>query len=142
MKIFIHILLGICSAACAAALILQGFLFPSLPQWADLLLRLAGAMLVQMLTLRICEKKLLRYAPLMVSAIAAVWGFFLLLSSPSWIHATTAGFLQDYASFFGGCLLVSGFALALPRLKRGLKRFRRYLRRRRKQKKQKDIPHS
>lgn len=142
MKLFLNILLGLLCAACAAALILQGFLFPALPGWADILLRMGGAAFGQILMLRLTKKKLVRYLPLMVSAMAAVWGFFLLLTSPSWRNATVGGYLHDYASFFGGCLLVVLLALARPRLKKGMKKLRRSIKRRRKQKKMKDIPHS
>ena len=142
MKIFINILLGLCSAACAAALLLQGFLFPALPGWADVLLRVETALFLQLLTLRIWDKKLLRCAPLLVSAGAAVWGLFLLLTSPSWIHATVGGFFRDYVSFLGGCLLVHFFRWIRPRLKKARKQLRRYIKRRRKQKQMKDIPHS
>lgn len=142
MKLFVNILLGLCSAACAAALILQGFLFPALPGWIDLLLRLAIGFLSQILMLRLTEKKLARYLPLLLSGAAAVWGFFLLLTSPSWRGATVGGFLHDYVSFFAGALLVALFALSRPWLKKQIKRFRRYIKRRRKQRKMKDIPHS
>ena len=118
MKLFVNILLCVCAAACAAALILQGFLFPALPEWADLLLRFGTGFFSQILLLRLTQKKLMRRLPLLLSGAAAVWGFFLLLTSPSWRGATTAGFLHDYVSFFGGCLLVCFFARIRPWLKR------------------------
>lgn len=142
MKIFVNILLGLGAVLCAAGLLLQSFLFPALPDWADLLLRIGGAMLLQLLMLRLIKKKLVRYLPLMLSAAAASWGFFLLLTSPSWRGATTYDFLQDYASFLGGCLIVCIFAAVLPQIKKNLKKLRKQLRRRRKMKKNKDIPHS
>ena len=142
MKLFFNILLGLLSAACAAALLLQGFVIPDLGFWPDLGLRIGLALFLQILMLRVTTKKLVRYSPLMVSAIAAVWGFFLLLSSPSWRNATIGGFLYDYASFFAVCAFVCGFTLALPWLKGKLRQLRKTLRRRRKMKKNKDIPHS
>ena len=142
MKLLGKILLGVLCLLCAGALILQSFLFPALPGWADLLLRLGAAVFAQWLLLTLTEKKLVRYLPLMVSAGAMLWGFFLLLSSPSWVNATVGGFLQDYASFFGGCLLVVVFDLLRPRIRKARKQLRRYLKRRKKRKKMKDIPHS
>lgn len=142
MKIFVNILLCVCSAACAGALLLQGFLFPALPGWCDLLLRFGAAMFLQILALRLTCQKVVRYLPLILSGIAAIWGFLLLLTSPSWVNATVDGFLHDYSSFFGGCILVCGYALALPWMKKKLRQLRKQLRRRRKMKKSKDIPHS
>jgi hypothetical protein len=142
MKIFVNILLGLFSAACAAALVLQGFLFSALPGWADFLLRLGCGLFAQILLLRLSGKKLVQYLPLEISAVACLWGFFLLLTSPSWRNATVGGFFQDYVSFFCGCLLVVIFDLLRPRLKKAMKKLRRELKRRRKQKQMKDIPHS
>ena len=142
MKLFIQAVLGLFCAVCAAALLLQGFVFPALPGWADLLLRLCIGIFAQLLLLGLTRKKLLRYLPVMISAIAMLWGFFLLLTSPSWRGATVEGFLRDYASFFGGCLLVVVLDLLRPWAKKQHKRLRRYLNRRRKQRHMKDIPHS
>lgn len=142
MRLFVNILLGLCSVLCAAALILQGFLFPALPGWADLLLRIGVGIFAQILMLRMCQKKLLRYAPSLISTLAAVWGLLLLLSSPSWMNATTGGFFHDYISFLGGCLLVVLLNKARPWIQKLRKRIRRYIKRRRKQKQTKDIPHS
>lgn len=123
MKTFINILLSLLSAACAAALLLQGFVIPELGFWPELGLRIGVALFLQLLMLRISRKKLVRYIPLMASAVAAVWGFFLLLTSPSWRNATVGGFLYDYVTFFGTCALACGFALALPWLRGKLRRF-------------------
>ena len=142
MKLFVNILLGLLSAACAAALLLQGFVIPDLGFWPDLGLRIGAVLFLQILMLRATRKKLVRYIPLMISAIAAVWGFFLLLTSPSWRNATVGGFFYDYVTFFGTCVFVCGFALALPWLKGKLRQLRKALRRRRKMKQNKNIPHS
>lgn len=142
MKMLVNILLGISGAACAAALMLQGFVFPTLPGWADLLLRLGAAMFLQILMLRLSKHKVLRYLPLIFTGAAAVWGFMLLLASPSWVNATVNGYLHDYASFFGSCVTVAVFDLLRPRMKKTIKKLLRNLKRRKKQKNRKDIPHS
>jgi len=142
MKTLRNILLGLLSAACAAALLLQGFVIPELGFWPNLGLRIGVALFLQILMLCVSQKKLVRYIPLLVSAIAAVWGFFLLLTSPSWRKATVGGFLYDYVSFFAVCALVCGIHLAMPWLKGKYRQLRKHLRRRKKMKKNKDIPHS
>lgn len=142
MKIFINILLGLFTAACAAALLLQGFVIPELGFWPELGLRIGAAGFLQILLLRLTKKKLVRYLPLMVSAVAAAWGFFLLISSPSWRGATVGGYLYDYVSFFAACAFVCVFVWMLPWLKGKLRQLRKAIRRRRKMKKNKDIPHS
>ena len=142
MKLFLNILLSAACAACAGALLLQGILFPVLPTWANILLRLGGAIFLQILFLRIARQKLLRYLPLVASAIAALWGFFLLLTSPSWVNITLGSFFRDYGIFFIGCALVVVLCLLRPRIRKSVRKLRKTIRRRAKQRKMKDIPHS
>lgn len=138
MKTFVNILLGLLSGACAAALVLQGFVIPNLESGIDILLRIGMAAFLQILMLQLTDKKLLRYAPLLVSAVAAVWGFFLLLTSPSWVNATVEGWLHDYGIFFTACLLVCALQLSRPWLKGKFRQLRKVLRRRKKKKQTKN----
>ena len=142
MKLFLNILLGLLSAACAAALLLQGFVIPDLGFWPDLALRIGVAVFAQSLMLRVSKKKLVRYIPLILTAIAAVWGFFLLLTSPSWRGATVGGFFYDYVTFFGACGAVCLLVRCWPWIKGKFRQLRKHLRRRKQQKKNKDVPHS
>lgn len=108
MKKLINFLLGVVFTVCMFLLTMQGFAAPTLPGFADLLLRIAAALCIQLLLLRISKKLWLRILPLALTALLAVWGFFLLLTSPSWVHATVWGFLADYVSPVIGCIAAAG----------------------------------
>ena len=142
MKILWNILLGILSAACIAALVLQGFLLPALPPIALLGLRIGGAFFAQWLFYRCFQKNWLKSLPLLLTSMFTVWGYFLYLTSPSWLNATFAGFLSDYASLALSCCGFLFLRWSLPRL---LPRIRRGIRnafKKRKQNKEnkKDMP--
>ena len=116
MRIFLNILLGLLGLLCAAALLLQGWLFPGLAPWIDVLLRIGAAFFAQWLFFRACQKKMLQFLPLLIAAVVTVWGYFLYLTSPSWQNATFGHFLGDYASFFVACAAFWGLRWLLPRL--------------------------
>lgn len=116
MNILWNMVLGLGAAVSAAVLLLQGFVLPSIGAALDLILRYIASICVQWLFLRNVQKKAVQAIPIFISAIAAVWGFFLYLTSPSWYGATFHDFVTDYASFFIGCALVWAFAWFLPRI--------------------------
>ena len=116
MKTVWNVILGLGAAISAAALLLQGFAFPALSTGVMVLLRLAAAVCVQWLFLRLFQKKLLQAIPALIAGCFSCWGYFLYLTSPSWRNATFGHFLRDNASYLGGCLLVCGLAWLLPRL--------------------------
>lgn len=122
MRIVWNVLLGLTAAVCALALLFQCFAFtamsPTLSFWA----RVLGTLCCQWFFLRISRKKLLQALPLMIASVAAVWGFFLYLTSPSWRNATFGGFLSDYALYAIVCLLVLFLSWLLPRLYRSIRK--------------------
>ena len=133
-KMIVNILLGFCAAAAVLVLVFQGFVIPAVSDTASLWLRLVGAVCCQWLVFRVFEKKLHRAVPLLLGALLAVWGFFLYLSSPSWLGTTFNSFLSDYVSPLFGCLLVWVLAWLLPPLRNILKNLLRVLKRRKKKK--------
>ena len=116
MKTAWNVLLGLTAAACALALLFQGFAFSALSPALALWMKILGAVCCQWFFLRISPKKFIQAIPLMVSGIFAVWGFFLFLTSPSWIHATFSDFLADYAFYAIVCGSVIFLSWLLPRL--------------------------
>ena len=142
MKILWNILLGIFSFLCIAALVFQGFVLPSFSLTLSVLLRLGAAFCAQWLFARVFRKKWLRYLPVLLTAMAAVWGFFLYLTSPSWRNATFGLFMADYASPALSCAAFWGLNWLLPRLwpslKHAVKRFRK--RRKKSKASKKDMP--
>lgn len=116
MKTVWNVLLGLTAAVCALALLFQGFAFTALSPFLALCLKIVGTLCCQWFFLRISRNKLVQAVPLMVSGILAVWGFFLFLTSPSWIHATFSDFLADYASYAIVCGIVIFLSWLLPRL--------------------------
>ena len=142
MKIIWNILLGIFALLSAAVLLLQGFALPALAPWVDLLLRISAAFFTQWLFLRLFRRKWLRTLPVALTALAAVWGFFLYLSSPSWRGATFGLFMHDYAAFMLSCAAVWALGWLLPRLvPRVKKAIKAFFRRRKKGKaSKKDMP--
>ena len=79
-------------------LVFQGFAAPHLSPFGNLCLRILAASSGQWLICRNARLDLVRLLPAVCLSFFAVWGFFLLLSSPSWQHATFWGFLADYVS--------------------------------------------
>lgn len=116
MNIVWNVILGLGAAVSAAALLLQGFVFPALSTGVMVLLRILVAVCLQWLFLRLIQKKVLRCFPALAASCFACWGFFLYLTSPSWRNATFSDFMADYASWLGGCLLILLLGWLLPRL--------------------------
>jgi len=104
MRRFWNFLLGLGTGVCLFFLIFQGFAAPSLPVWADVLLRFLAALCLQWLLLRTGKTVWIRTLPLGSAALLAVWGFFLFLTSPSWQSATLWHFLADYGTPLAGCV--------------------------------------
>lgn len=132
MKILWNILLGLLTVLSAAVLILQGFGLPALSPALCVILRILTAVFGQWLFLRLFQKKLLRAIPTLAAAMAAVWGFFLYLSSPSWVGATLKSLFADYVSFLLGCCLVWVFAWLMPRILPRIKKLLKSKKRRKK----------
>lgn len=87
-------------------LVFQGFAAPHLSPFGNLCLRILAAASGQWLVCRNARLDLVRLLPAVCLSFFAVWGFFLLLTSPSWQHATFGGFLADYAAPAICCWLV------------------------------------
>lgn len=132
MRILWNVLLGLTAAASALALLFQGFAFTAMSPQLMLWLKILGTLCCQWFFLRISNKRVIQAIPLMLSGIAAVWGFFLYLTSPSWLHATFAHFVRDYALYMLICLGVLLLQWLLPRIWRAIRKAIRA--RRRKQK--------
>ena len=132
MRILWNVLLGLTAAASAAVLLLQNFAFTALSPSLVLWLKILGTICCQWFFLRISNKALIRIIPLIVSGIAAVWGFFIFLTSPSWLHATFANFISDYAMYALICLGVLLLQWLIPRI---IYSIRKKIRARRKKKK-------
>ena len=116
MKTVWNVLLGLTAAACALALLFQGFAFTALSPQFMLWLKIGGTVCCQWFFLRISKKAVIQAIPFMVSGIVAVWGFFLFLTSPSWLHATFAHFISDYAMYVLICLGVMLLGWLIPRI--------------------------
>ena len=104
MKQARNILLGTIFVLCLYLLLMQGFAAPTLSGFAELLLRIAAAVSIQLLLCHTGKKPALRALPLALTALLAIWGFFLLLTAPSWQYATLWRFLADYVSPVFGCI--------------------------------------
>ena len=142
MKVLWNVLLCIFSLLCIAVLVLQGFALPALSPAISILLRIGAALFAQWFFARSFQKKWLRCLPVLLTSLAAVWGFFLYLTSPSWRNATFGLFLADYASPFISCAAFWGSNWLLPRLWPRLRHAVRRSRKRRKKTKasKKDMP--
>ncbi len=79
-------------------LFLQGFGLPPISPLIDLLLRIIAAGSIQLFFLLSLPKNQLRFLPLLLSALLAVWGCWLFCTSPSWQNATLPDLLADYCS--------------------------------------------
>ena len=122
MKTVWNVLLSLTAAACALALLFQGFAFTALSPQLMLWLKILGTVCFQWFFLRISRKKVVQAIPLMVSGIVAVWGYFLYLTSPSWLHATFRHFLSDYALYALICLGVMVIKWLIPRIWRAVRK--------------------
>ena len=142
MKLLWNILLGIAAFLSAAVLLLQGFALPAITPAVSVLLRICAAIAIQWLFLRLFRKKWLRALPILLTSVAAVWGFFLYLTSPSWRNATFGLFMADYASPALGCAAVWAMNWLLPRLIPRIRKAIKAAKKRRKKKKvsKEDIP--
>lgn len=108
MKSFFNCLLCLIFCVCLFLLVFQGFAFAALPALGDFCLRLLAAASGQWLVCRIGRNGLHRMLPVVLTSFFAVWGFFLMLTSPSWQHATFGGFLADYVTPAAVCWTVWG----------------------------------
>ena len=142
MDILWNVLLGICTVLSGATLLLQGFVLPDLTPRIDVLLRIGAAFFAQWLFFRACQKKALKFLPILIAALVTVWGYFLYLTSPSWRNATFGHFLGDYASFFLACAAFWGLRWLLPRLLPRMKKgiILLFTRRKRNKATKKDMP--
>jgi len=98
-----NFLLGVGFCICLYLLVFQGFAAPVLPPLLDFILRFVAAACIQYLSLRIARQELVRFLPLMLTFLLAVWGIFLFLTSPSWQNATLGSLLADYVTPLLGC---------------------------------------
>lgn len=114
MKTVFHTFLGLCAIACALALLFQGFMFPALGSSLSILLRIILGITSQWLFISIFQRPVTKAIPTMISLGIAFWGFFLLLTSPSWLGVTFGIFFRDYATFLVGCLIVLIMSRFLP----------------------------
>lgn len=137
MKILWNIVLGLLSVLSAAVLILQDFVLPALTPTLSVILRLVMAVCVQWLFLRLFKKRVIVYIPSLAAAVCTVWGFFLYLSSPSWVGVTFKSFLADYVTFLLGCCLVWGVSRLIPRILPRIKKALKAKKRTKKKKKKK-----
>ena len=133
MRILWNVLLGLAAATCAQALLFQGFALTAMSSKMILWLKILGTLCCQWFFLRISKKKVLQVIPLMAAGIVAVWGFFLYLTSPSWLHATFAHFVSDYALYLLICLGVLVLKWLLPRIWRVIRNAIRNQRRKKKE---------
>lgn len=122
MRIVWNVLLGLAAVASAMVLLFQSFAFPTITPDACLALRIAGSVCCQWFFLRITDKKALQAIPLYIAGAFAVWGFFLYLTSPSWLGATFSALISDYVIYAIGCLFVCAMAWLLPRIFRLIRR--------------------
>jgi len=106
VKSFINALLWLVFGVSIWFLGFQGFAAPSLPPLGALFLRILAAASGELLICRLARSDFFRLLPAIGASFFAVWGFFLLLTSPSWRHATFVGFLADYVSPAAMCWLV------------------------------------
>ena len=125
MAVFINVLLGILGVGCLFPLVMGSFLFPDLPAFLNVLLRILAAVFIQWLFCRLWKKKpLLKWLPVMVTGAAATWGFFLYLSAPSWVNAGFGAFMRDYGTFFISCLATIFLWTVLRRVRRRVRQER------------------
>ena len=88
----------------------------------DKALKILGTLCCQWFFLRISRNRLVQAIPMMIAGILAVWGFFLYLTSPSWLHATFSNFVSDYALYLLICLGVMLLKWLIPRIWRSIRK--------------------
>lgn len=106
MKQFFNGLLFLIFGVSIGFLVFQGFAAPSLSPLGDFCLRLLAAVSGQWFVCRAAKNPFVSMLPAIATSFFAVWGFFLMLTSPSWRHATLVGFLMDYVSPAACCWAV------------------------------------
>lgn len=121
MKTVWNVFLGLTAAASAAVLLLQSFALTALSPSMILWLKILGTLCCQWFFLRISKKHVVQAIPLMVAGVLAVWGFFIFLTSPSWLHATFDNFVTVYALYALVCLGVLLLKWLLPRIWRSIR---------------------
>ena len=90
------------AAVSLVVLLFQGFALPSISAPMALLLRILAAAGIQLFFL-LMFRRFLRYLPLLLTVLLALWGGWLFCSSPSWQNATFLGYLADYCSLAFAC---------------------------------------
>ena len=104
MRQFCNFLLMSILGICMYLMVFEGFAAPEIPTLGDALLRFLAALCLQLLTLRLGRKEVLRFAPMAAAFLLAVWGFFLFLTSPSWQGAVFSTAMADYLTPVCGCV--------------------------------------
>ena len=122
MKTVWNVFLGLIAAASASVLLLQSFALSALSPSMILWLKILGTLCCQWFFLRISRNRLVQAIPMMIAGILAVWGFFLYLTSPSWLHATFSNFVSDYALYLLICLGVMLLKWLIPRIWRSIRK--------------------
>ena len=122
MKTVWNVFLGLTAAASAAVLLLQRFALTELTPSMILWLKILGTLCCQWFFLGITRKKVVQAIPFILSGILAVWGFFLYLTSPSWLHATFDKFVTKYAMYVLICLGVLLMKWLIPRIWRAIRK--------------------
>lgn len=87
-------------------LFFQGFAFPSIPAFADCILRILAALCLQAVFLINFRKTCLRVIPFVLSILLSLWGGWLFLTSDAWQNATVHGYLTNYCSPALGCMIM------------------------------------
>ena len=104
MRQFCNVLLMVILGICVYLMAFQGFAAPEIPTLGDALLRFLASLCLQLLTLRMGRKEIVRYGPMAAAFLIAVWGFFLFLTSPSWQGTVFGAALADYLRPICGCV--------------------------------------
>ena len=104
MRQFCNILLTAILGVCIYLMAFEGLTAPEIPTLGDALLRFLAAICLQLLTLRIGKREILRFAPMAVGFLMAVFGFFLFLTSPSWQGSVFSTTLADFLMPVLGCI--------------------------------------
>ena len=103
MKFLVNGLLFLIFGICAWLLVFQDYAAPTLSPLGNFFLRFLVAVTGQWLVCRIARTGFRQMLPVICTSFFAVWGFFLMLTSPSWRHATFGRFLADYVTPTAGC---------------------------------------
>ena len=106
MKKLITLLLGLLGLVFTYLVLAQGYALPQMDRWLDLTLRICAGVFLQFIAIQTGRKKLLQLLPLLLTAVALVWGLLLMITVPSWLRITFLSFLTQYAAPFVSCAAV------------------------------------